>query len=94
MDAQAEFAAACQTAAEIDAVCNLWIILIPTCTPSFDATHGWLKQLTYYEVAKCVHATERLHRKYAGELTPWQLFKFMKQCVNKARKDNYGPDSK
>lgn len=80
-----------QTHAEIEALRNLWMRMIPSCTPTRDATHGWLKQLSYYEVAKCIHATERLHRKYAGELKPWQLFKYMEQCVNKARKETMEP---
>jgi hypothetical protein len=94
MDAQAEFAATRQTTAEINALRNLWISLIPTCTPTFDATYRWLQQLSYYEVGKCIHATERLHRKYAGKLEPWQLLKYMELCANKALKENYGTDSK
>ena len=83
-----------QASSDAGALRSLWISLIPICTPTFDATHGWLTQLPYFEVAKCIHATQRLHRKYEGKLKPWQLLKFMEQCVNKAQKENHGTDNK
>jgi hypothetical protein len=94
MDAQAEFAATRQTTAEIDALRQLWFNVLPGAPLSRDAIDVWLKSLTFFEVGKCIHATERLHRKYAGALKPWQLLKYMEQCVNKALKENYGIDSK
>ena len=91
--AQTEFDTTRQTAAEIDALRQLWSTVIPRAAPNPEAIGVWLQRLTFFEVGKCVHATQLLHRKYDGKLRPWQLHIFMEQCVNKALKENYGTDS-
>jgi len=94
MDAQAEFAATRQTTAEIDALRQLWSNVLPGAAPSRDSIHAWLKSLPFFEVGKCMHATQRLNQKYKGKLKQRQLTKYMEQCVNNALKENYGTDSK
>jgi hypothetical protein len=94
MHAQAEFDATRQTTAEIDALRRLWSTALPGAAPSPEAIEVWLKGLTFFEVGKCIHATQHLHEKYAGKLKQWQLLKYMDQCVNKALKDKGETDVK
>lgn len=88
------YAEAQQAFADASALRTLWISLIPVCAPTFDTAHAWLQRLSFFEVAKCIHATQRLYRKYSGKLAPWQLIKYMQQCMTKALEEKYGTDSK
>ena len=85
--AQAEFDATRQTTADIDTLRRLWSTAIPGAAPSPEVFDVWLKGLTFFEVGKCIHAAQRLHQKYACKLKPWQLLKYMEQCVAKALKE-------
>jgi hypothetical protein len=62
------FAETQQSSADVDALRSLWISLISARAPSYDTAHGWLRQLSYFEVGKCIHATQRLSQKYKGNL--------------------------
>ena len=86
--AQTEFDTTRQITAEIETLRRLWSAAIPHAAPSPDAIDVWLQRLTFFEVGKCIHAVQRLHQKYEGKLKPWQLLKYMEQCVNKALKEN------
>lgn len=82
--AQAElFDVAKQTHAEAEALRNLWIRVIPGCTPTMDAVSTWLGIAGYVKVARAIHATERLNQKYGGHLKPSQLVQFVKQQLVK-----------
>jgi hypothetical protein len=78
--AQAElFDVGKQTQAETEALRNLWMRVIPGCTPKMDAISAWLSIAGYVSVARIIHATERLNQKYRGQLKPSQLIQFVKQ---------------
>lgn len=72
-----------QAHAEVEALRNLWVRLIPGCTPTMDAVSTWLSIAGYVKVARAIHATERLNRKYEGHLKPSQLIQFVKQQLAK-----------
>ncbi len=72
-----------QTHAEIEALRNLWVRVIPGCTPTMDAVSTWLSIAGYVKVARAIHATERLNLKYEGHLKPSQLIQFVKQQLAK-----------
>jgi hypothetical protein len=91
---QAEANATLQTTVEIETLRQLWSTVIPGAAPSPEAIDVWLQRLTFFEIGKCIHATQRLHKKYEGKLKPWQLLTYMEHCVNKALKENYGTKSK
>jgi hypothetical protein len=88
--AQTESDTTSQITAEVDTLRRLWSTVIPGGSPSRESIEVWLNSLTFFEVGKCIHATQRLHKKYEGKLKSWQLFKYMEQCVSKAQKENHG----
>jgi hypothetical protein len=72
-----------QAHAEIEALRNLWMRVIPGCTPTMDTVSTWLAISGYVKVARAIHATERLNKKYEGRLKPSQLIQFVKQQLAK-----------
>jgi hypothetical protein len=77
-----------QTHAEVEALRNLWVSVIPGCTPTIDAVSTWLSIAGYVKVARAIHATERLNQKYEGRLKPSHLIQFVKQQLAKEKIKN------
>jgi hypothetical protein len=77
-----------QAHAEAQALRSLWTTVIPGCTPTMDAISAWLGIAGYVNVARIIHATERLNQKYEGQLKPSHLIRFVKQQLVQEESNN------
>jgi hypothetical protein len=79
----AQFDAVKQAAAEADALYQLWWRTFPMspATAVLRATFShWLgKGLSFYELGKLIHLTEKLNDKYSKTLKPEQLSRYFRQ---------------
>jgi hypothetical protein len=76
-----------QLAAECDTLGNLWTRLLPSPAPSNDEFHHWLIKLSFFEVGRVIHKTQRLNTKYKGDLKPRQLLTYFQQQAALSLKD-------